>query len=160
MIIDTKRKDKYIVGIGLFLLLAILISGYFFRLPVNSFGQLSNFIHNYRVFEISCSLLIILIAFRPSSFYYNDHGEVIIIRGARLILGNIIFKRSILFEIPKRKIRHVRIKRIMSRPYLALTINGRRKVHKVKKFDLGMLTRSQVNDVVDRLSEIASHQNE
>ncbi len=158
MVIETKSRDKVIIGLGAVLLLTILVSGYFFRQPINAYGELSNMIHNSYLFEVSCSLLAVLIACRPSSFYYNDLGEVIIIRGGRLIIGNIIFKRNVLFEIPKRKVRRVRIKKILGRPFLALTINGRRKVHKVKKVDMGLLTSDQRRDIFNRLSEIASHQ--
>ncbi len=160
MIIETKKRDKIIIGIGVLLLLAILISGYFFRQPINTYGELSNFIHNYHLFEVSCLLMVLLIVARPSSFYFNDIGEVIIIRGERLILGSIVFKRSVLFEIPKRKIRRVNVKNIMGRPFLALTINGRRKIHKVKKVDMGLLTNDQIDHVVKRLANIASHQEE
>ncbi len=158
MVIETKKKDKVIIGIGLSLLLIALISGYFFRQPINAYGDLSNFIHNSHIFEVSCLLLFLLILGRPSYFHYNDLGEVIIIRGGRLILGNLLFKRTVLFEIPKRKVRRVQVKNIMGRPFLALTINGRRKIHKVKKVDMGLLTKKQMDEIVHRLATIASHQ--
>jgi hypothetical protein len=160
MIVETKAKERIIITVAVILLLITLSSGYLFRLPANTFGKLSNIMRDFFVFEISAISLVALVVSRPSSFYYNDSSEVIIIRGSRILLGNILFRRNVLFEIPKRKIRRVSVKRRLGRHFLALTINGRNKIHRVKKVDMGLLTSKEVKAVYHSLSNIATHQDE
>jgi hypothetical protein len=160
MVIDTKKREtKYYVFLGIFVLLAALF--YHIRSKPDFFyGRYGELIDSLFLLEINIVLAILLILYRPSHFYYNDTDQVVIIRSKRIFLGNILFKRNINLDLPKRKIRRVRIEKKIFRPYLSITINSKRSVKRTRSIDMILLTKSEREKILEQLISIASNQND
>lgn len=158
MVIDTKKRElKYYIFLA-FLALSAFIFYHIRSKPDFFYGRVGEQIDSLFLLEITVSLFVLLILYRPTSFYYNSTDQVIIVRSKRLYLGQWLFKRTINLDLPKRKIRRVRIEKKFLRPYLSITINSKRSVKRTKSVDMMLLKKSERDIILADLISIASNQ--
>lgn len=158
MEINTKKKEtKYYIIVGISLLLMVI----FYHIqskPDYFYGRVGEKIDSFHFLEIITSFLVIVLLYRPSHFEYNDTDQVVIVKGRRILLGQFLFKRTINLELPKRKIRRVRIQKKFFRDYLSITVNSKHSIKRTKSVDMSLLNKQEKKLVLESLKEIATHQ--
>lgn len=158
MEINTKEKEtKYYVAVGI----CILFIAIFYHIqnkPDYFYGRIGEKIDSLHCLEISIGLLLLVFLYRPSHFEFNDTDQVVIVKGRRLLLGQFLFKRTINLELPKRKIRRVRIQKKYFREYLSITVNSKHSIKRTKSVDLSLLNKQEKKLVLESLKDIATHQ--
>lgn len=158
MEINTKKREpKYFIIAGV-LMLFIFVLYYIHSKPPYFYGRTGFQINESYLLEIFIGLFVGLFLLRPSHFEYNDTDQVVIVKGRRILLGRYIFKRDVTLELPKRKIRRVRIQRKFFRDYLSITVNSKRSIKRTRSIDMSLLTKQEKKAVLDSLMDIASHQ--
>lgn len=158
MEINTKKREtKYYVTVGICILL-IAIFYHIQSKPDFFYGRVGEQIDSFHFFEISIGLLLLVFLYRPSHFEYNDTDQVVIVKGRRILFGQFLFKRTINLELPKRKIRRVRIQKKLFRDYLSITVNSKHSIKRTKSVDLSLLTKREKQLVLESLKDIATHQ--
>lgn len=158
MEINTKKREpKYFIIAGI-LLLIVFVLYHIHSKPPYFYGRFGHQINESYLLEIFIGLFICVFLLRPSHFEFNDTVQVVIVKGRRILFGRYIFKRDVTLELPKRKIRRVRIQRKFFRDYLSITVNSKRSIKRTRSIDLSLLTKQEKKAVLDSLMDIASHQ--
>ena len=158
MKLDSKKKGKAFTGVMIGLLILVIVCA-----VVNGnsekYGAFGAFMTDNYVLEASGFILLLILIWAPNSFSYDDTDEVVIIKTKRLIFGDLVGKRSINYEIPRRKIRRVRVSSKWFKKYLHITINGKKEVHRIQKLDATLLSANDLKRMQRNLEEIATNQN-
>ncbi|MGB0884672.1 MAG: hypothetical protein ACPGTG_08115 [Flavobacteriales bacterium] len=157
MIIDTKKRE-----LKFYIILASLAAICFLLYQIKTarpfhFGTYGNMVYESYAFECFIAAFIGLILYRPSHFYYNDTDQVVIFKGHRLF-SLFILKRTVHMELPKRKIRRARIQKKWFRDYLSITINGKKNVKRSQSIDIGLLTKTEKQQLVLSLNSLNPEQ--
>lgn len=157
MTIDTKKRElKFYIILGALVALCYALF-HIKRQSAFHYGTYGNLIHDSYAFEFVLVILIGFIFYRPSHFYYNDTDQVVIIKGNRLF-GLVLFKRTVHLELPKRKVRRARIQKKWLREYLSVTINGKTKVKRSQSIDIGLLTKTEKQQLILSLNSLNPEQ--
>lgn len=154
-----KRETKYYIAVGL----CVLSAAVFYHIqnkPDYFYGRVGEQLDSLHLFEISLGLLIALFLYKPSHFEYNDTDQVVIVKGHRILFGQFLFKRNVNLELPKRKIRRVRIQKKFLRDYLSITVNSKHSIKRTRSVDLSLLNKREKKLVLESLKDIATHQEE
>ncbi len=160
MEINTKKREtKYYIAIGLSLLL-VAIFYHINNKPDFFYGRVGEEIESLYLFEISLGIFISIFLFRPSHFEYNDTDQVVIVKGHRILFGQYLFKRNVNLELPKRKIRRVRVQKKFFREYLSITVNSKHSIKRTRSVDLSLLNKREKKLVLESLKDLATHQEE
>lgn len=157
MKLETKRKGiiftSTMIGLGVLIIVNLVVNG-----NPEKFGAFGNFLNTNNALEIASGLLLFLLIWAPNSFTYDDTDEVVIIKTKRLIYGDLFGEKSISYEIPRRKIRRVRLSRKWLKKYLHITINGKKEVHRIQKLDATLLKSKDLERMMSNLESIATKQ--
>lgn len=158
MEINTKKKEtKYYVILGVCLIL-IAIFYHIQSKPDYFYGRIGEKIDSLHLLYVFIGVLVALFLYRPSHFEYNDTDQVVIVKGHRILLGQFLFKRNVNLELPKRKIRRVRIQKKYFREYLSITVNSKHSIKRTRSVDMSLLSKQEKESVLESLKNIATHQ--
>ena len=158
MKLDSKRKGKVFTGVIIGLFILVLITAIVSANP-EKFGAFGATLTDNYALHIIAAILVLIIIWAPNSFSYDDTDEVVIIKTKRLVFGDLIGKKSINYEIPRRKIRRVRVSSRWFKKYLHITINGKKEVHRIQKLDATLLSSEALKRMQNNLEDIATNQN-
>lgn len=157
MKLETKRKGTIftstMIGLGVLIIVNLVVNG-----DPEKFGAFGNFLNTNNALEIAAGLLVLLLIWGPNSLSYDDTDEVVIIKTKRLIYGDWFGEKSINYEIPRRKIRRVRLSKKWFKKYLHITINGKKEVHRIQKLDATLLSSKDLAKMMSNLESIATKQ--
>lgn len=157
MKLETKRKGNILtssmIGLAVLIIVNIVVNG-----NPEKFGAFGHFLTANNVLQIAAGLLVLLLIWGPNSLVYDDTDEVVIIKTKRLIYGDLFGEKSINYEIPRRKIRRVRLSSKWFKKYLHITINGKKEVHRIQKIDATLLSSKDLERMISNLESIATKQ--
>ena len=157
MKLETKKKGNILtssmIGLAVLILVNIVVNG-----NPEKFGAFGHFINANNILEVASGILLLLLIWAPNSLVYDDTDEVVIIKTKRLLYGDLFGEKSINYEIPRRKIRRVRVSSKWFKKYLHITINGKKEVHRIQKLDATLLSAKDLQRMVSNLESIATKQ--
>ncbi len=160
MEINTKKREtKYYVAVGITALLVAIFYNIRSK-PDYFYGRFGEQLDGMFLLEISVGLLALIFLLRPSHFEYNDTDQVVIVKGHRILFGQFLFKRNVNLELPKRKIRRVRVQKKFFRDYLSITVNSKHSIKRTRSVDMSLLDSREKKLVLESLKDIATHQEE